>query len=469
MENSGNFTETLLQAVDAKTQWYNTEELPRLLDNYRLLHTCVKNLFEFLVKKALITPDPYKLEKKISDIKAPEGTQFVENERSVIMGQRFSDYESMLDFLCNYYKFSVNNITLGNIKKLVELNASFLWSSFTLNSNKANTRVLATLVSAGRQNSDALTSSMVNDSLSKASKAMGDINSILKEYTEFQKEFYKGTVRKNVFSHPDFAKAKEFTSPSDEISLIRKLFSAAMGKVPFYNELIDEIAQEDLGTDKEARQAAALAKLNIQKKVSKVEEKKVDTKEMLLEAVRLLGGIPLHLEQLYSKVKDNHDLVESEHNSFKDKFLKALRRAFNIEEKPVVYSVVINDQRTGTQRTERVNYNVLVNDISMKQRRYAACANKKSQGYAKLASMPEDKILAFLSTQITECQKLILILTALNDFFKSAVSPLNKSRVKGFKIDIDAMRNTVVKINQQRAEYTAYVEEEAQMKKLGIG
>ena len=109
MENGNNFTETLLQALDTKAQWYDTEELPRVLENYRLLHTCVKVVFEFLVKKAMITPDPYKLDKKISDIKAPDGEQFVENERSVIMGQRFSDYESTLDFLCNYYKFSVSH------------------------------------------------------------------------------------------------------------------------------------------------------------------------------------------------------------------------------------------------------------------------------------------------------------------------------------------------------------------------
>ena len=100
MENGNNFTETLLQALDAKAQWYDMEELPRILENYRLLHTCIKVVFDFLVKKAMITPDPYKLDKKISDIKPPESNQFVESDRSIVMGQRFSDYESTLDFLC---------------------------------------------------------------------------------------------------------------------------------------------------------------------------------------------------------------------------------------------------------------------------------------------------------------------------------------------------------------------------------
>ena len=114
------------------------------------------------------------------------------------MGQRFSDYESTLDFLCNYYKFSVSQLSLTNIKKIVDLNNSISWNSFSANSNKINTRVLATLVFSARQNSDALTSSMINDNLSKASHALSDINSALKEYTDFQKEWYKSQVRRTV-------------------------------------------------------------------------------------------------------------------------------------------------------------------------------------------------------------------------------------------------------------------------------
>ncbi len=468
MENSGNFSEVLLQSLDTKAQWYDSEELPKLLENYRLLYTCVKNLFEFLIKKALITPDPYKLDKKISDIKAPDGSQFVETEKSVIMGQRFSDYESTLDFLCNYYKFSVNHLTLGNIKKLVDLNNAFMWSSFTQNCAKANTRVLATLISAGRHSSDTLTSSMISDSLTKASNAMNEINSILRDFTEFQKENYKGQVRRNIIASSSFDKEKAYSSPAEEMNQIKKNFASGMAKQPFYNELIAEIVQEDQGEDKEKKQQEVLAKLNVTKKSEKSDEKKIDTKEILMETVRLLGGIPLHIEQITNKIRDNHDILESEHNSIKDKFVKALRRAFGLPDKTSVYQVVITDQRTGAQRTEKIDYNAFMTDLSVKQRRYGACSNKKTQGYAKLNSLPEDKILSFLSAQITECQRAIVHLNALNDYFKNTATPLNKSRIKGFKIDVDALKNTIVKINQMRAEYVSYMEEEEQMRKLGI-
>ncbi|MDE6774169.1 MAG: hypothetical protein K2J14_06030, partial [Treponemataceae bacterium] len=80
------FSQAVIDAVEAKAEWYDHDVLPGLLEQYRLLHTCVKNIFDFLVKKSLIVPDPYKLDKKISDIVAPENTTFSENERSTKIG-----------------------------------------------------------------------------------------------------------------------------------------------------------------------------------------------------------------------------------------------------------------------------------------------------------------------------------------------------------------------------------------------
>ncbi len=467
MENN-NFTETLIKALDEKSQWYDSEELPRLLDEFRMLHTCVRTLFDFAVKKAVITPDPYKLDKKISDITTPDNSQFIESERSVFMGQRFSDYESTLDFLCNYYKFSVSHLTIQNIKKLVDLTNSIQWNSFSINSNKINTRVLATIIFDARQNSDALTASMVNDSLSKASKAVVEILSTLKTFSEFQREMYKGQVRKNVIASPHFDSAKAKESIGAEIQQIRKNFAAGMGKVPFYNELIEEIAQEDLGPNKEAMQKEILGKLNIEKHESKQKETKVDTKIFLMDAVQVLGAMPPQLVQIIQKVKENHDVLESEHNSFFDKLRKAIRKAFNIEEKPQYYTVTLTDASTGAKRHERINYQQFVNELSTKSRRYASVAQKNSPGYIKISSLPEEKIFDFVSSQISECNRMLTISNALDEYFKSAASPENKSKIKGLKIDLTTLKNSVVKANQHRVEYSAYIEEEAQMRKLGI-
>ena len=468
MENGNNFTETLIQALDAKAQWYDGDELPRVLENYRLLHTCVKVIFDFLVKKALITPDPYKLDKKISDIKAPDSEQFVENERSVIMGQRFSDYESTLDFLCNYYKFSVSQLTLGNVKKLVDLNNAITWNSFSANSNKINTRVLATLVFSARQNSDALTASMVNDNLSKASQTLTNINSALKEYSDFQKEWYKGQVRRQVLASPNYDANKALSEPAAEMQQIKKNFAAGMGKVPFYNELIEEIIQEDQSAKKDELQQKLLAKLSVQSKNDKKKEKKIDTKALIMSSLQVLGATPPQIGTIAQKIQENHDLLESEHNSFMDKLKRSLKKAFGIEEKPLFYNIAIVDQTTGAKRIEKLGYQTFMTELATKARRYASVAQANSPGYKKIASLPEEKIAEFVAAQITDCNRLMVVLGALDDFFKGAANPMNKSKVKGLKIDIATFKNSVVKANQLRVEYTSYIEEEAQMKRLGI-
>ncbi|MBB5224746.1 hypothetical protein [Treponema ruminis] len=468
MENGNNFNESLIQAVDAKAQWYDMEELPRILDNYRLLHTCIKVVFDFLVKKALITPDPYKLDKKISDIKSPDSVQFVENERSVVMGQRFSDYESTLDFLCNYYKFSVSQLSLSNIKKLVDLNNSISWNSFSANSNKVNTRVLATMVFSARQNSDALTSSMINDNLSKASQAQNEINSALKEYTDFQKEWYKAQIRKTVILSANFDGNKAYADPASELQQIKKNFAAGMGKVPFYNELVDEIIQEDQGEKKNELQKRLLAKLNVSSEADKKVEKRIDTKALIMGALQVLGSTPSQIVAIAQKIQENHDVLESEHNSFMDKLKRALRKAFGIAEKPLFYNIIIVDQTTGAKRTEKLNYQTFMTDLATKSRRYASVAQPNSPGYKKIMSMPEEKIAEFVSAQITDCNRLMVHLNSLDDYFKSAAAPANKSKIKGLKIDITTLKNSIVKANQQRVEYTSYIEEEAQMKRLGI-
>ncbi len=467
MENSS-FTETLLKALNEKSQWYDNEELPRLLEEYRMLHTCVKTLFDFAIKKAVITPDPYKLDKKISDITTPDNSQFIESERSVFMGQRFSDYESTLDFLCNYYKFSVSHITIQNIKKLVDFTNAIQWTSFSINSNKINTRVLATIIFDARQNSDPMTASMVNDSLSKASKAVTEIMNMLKAFSEFQKENYKGLIRKNVIANPHFDGEKAKESISAEIQQIKKNFTSGMGKIPFYNELIEEIAQEDLGPNKEAMQKEVLAKLTIEKHESHKKETKVDTKAILMTAIQVLGAMPPQLLQILQKIQENHDILESEHNSFFDKLKKSLRKAFGLEEKPLYYMVTITDASTGAKRHDRINYQTFVNDLTIKSRRYTSVAQKNSPGFLKISSLPEEKIFDFLSSQISECNKMLVIANALDEYFKSAASPVNKPKIKGLKIDLTTLKNSVIKANQHRVEYSAYIEEEAQMRKLGI-
>ncbi len=463
-----NFCEKVIAAIDEKTMWFDTKELPEVLEQYRLVYACEKTLYEFLLKKSLITADPYKNDKKISDIIPPENTQFAENERSMIMGMRLSDYDSTLDFLCNYYKFSVSNLQIPNIRKLLDLNNAILWNSFSVNSTNVNTRNFASMIFTAKQGADSITSSMLTDSVSKANKAVTSINKSLKLLTEFQREYYKGNVRRSVMLHPDFNHDKAMTGPEEEKAQIKKLFTSAMGKTPFYNELIEEIIAEDQSPQKEKLQEALLKKLEVENKVQAEKETKINTKEILLVALRVLGAMPGQLMQAKEKIEENHEVLESEHNSLWEKFKKALRKAFNLEEKPVFYSVTLTDPTTETSVNEKVNYRKFLNELEMRARRYSSAGVRKAPIYEKLSKMSEDKVLEYVNQQISECNRMLKVMNGLDEFFKNAPLPSDRSKIKGLKMEITALKNSVVKANQHRSEYSAYMEEEAQLKKLGI-
>ena len=116
--NNQDFSSTVLTAVAKKREWFDTVLLPKVQDNYRLHLTCVNTIIEALVKKSLINPDPYKKDKKISSIVLPDDHNFNENERPTQLGIRLSDYQSMLDYICNYMKFTVEQLNTEKIRKL---------------------------------------------------------------------------------------------------------------------------------------------------------------------------------------------------------------------------------------------------------------------------------------------------------------------------------------------------------------
>ena len=59
-------------------------------------------------------------------------------------------------------------------------------------------------------------------------------------------------------------------------------------------------------------------------------------------------------------------------------------------------------------------------------------------------------------------------LNALDLYFKSSIEGPNKLKIKGMKIDLDALRNTIINVNKKRGEYISTREENEQLKRLGI-
>lgn len=462
------FNSKIIAAVEEKTRWYDTVELPKIQENYRLHLTCVRNLFSALVKKSLIHEDPYKKDKKISNIVPPENTEFNDNERTLTMGIRLSDYESMIDFICNYMKFSVDSMNMAKIKQLVELNNSFTWSNLSTTSAKPNTKGLAILLSELRSGAPQITLSLIKDVTYQSTQALNAINDSLKQLADFLRESYKVEVRKTILMNPKFNRNAAYDTVGTIVTEIKRLFPVLMEKRPLATDLITEIAEEEVGNNKEQRQKALLAKLQVETKENKKKEETIDVHAILLEAVRCLGSSCELYNTVLDKIENNHEVLQSEHNSFGDKLKKFFRKVFNLPEPQVDYTITLTDQKTQNTHKETIHYTEFIQSLAKRAKYYNSFSVRNTPGYSKLASQSDDSLLEFLNRQIIDNNKLLALLTALDDYFKNTAQPLNRGKIKGIKMELTSLKNVIVKTNQHRADYASIVEEQEQMKKLGI-
>lgn len=470
MANPVEFSQKVLEAIDARAQWYEETVMPKILEDYRLVHTCVRNFYDLMIKKSIIKEDPYRLDQKISGIKSPENSQYAETDRANVIGVRFAEYETMLDWICTYYKFSVDNVSITEIKKLLDLNNSFLWNNLSPESNSPNTRGLAEMVNEMRRNSDALSASAISNTISKCQKGIAELDAALKNLADFEKEFYKGKIRREVFSHPKFDANKAFNSPSEEMNQIKKTFPAVFSKtLPFYTQLVEDLVKEDQDANKEKLQEALLKKLAIPQKVEKKKKKKeVDPKELLLNTAQSLCAFSTPLQTICTKLDENNQLIQAQANSGFAKFLHALHKAFGIAEKPVVYEISIIEKSTGAQKKEKIEFNPFCADLQKRMNFYNAFALRTSPAYKKLLAADEKRILEFLNKQISDMKGIAQTLKGFDAYFKNSAEPEIRSKIKGLSMELTALNNSAINSSQYLADYISYVEEQEQMKKLGI-
>lgn len=465
-----NFVNELQTALNKKQEWYNSVRLQEMLMQYRLMYTCVKTLFETFVKKSLIVPDPYRLDKKISEIVVPDTSGFAESEISKVFGERFSNYETMLDFICTYFRFSMENFTIQKVKQLLDLNKVFEWDNLSSNSTRMNTRALAMVISNAKKGAPNVVQSMINDSIDKCAQSTVEINKMLNELAGFLRELYKGGLRRDLFDHPDFDKAKAAESSEAELAEIKRLYSKVTGKKNFYTDLVNEIIDEDHAPDKDRRRAAVLERLQIKETSKNGPEKKAagpDTKEMIMQSVLAVGATAPTLAQLIAKLNDNIELLYKTKSTFFSRLISALKKAFHIPEKERVCNLVIKDAKTGAERTQKIKINEFMSDFSRKEHIYNGIATKGIE-FSKIQSSSEDAILSFVNKQISELQSLFVVINAFDAHFKKEVDTEFKTGIKGMQIELSALRNSIINANKKRSEYASYKEEAAQMQKLGI-
>jgi hypothetical protein len=453
-----NYTDTLMQALEARKDWLEKSELVKLKEELRIFQISYSVLYNMFLKKKLINEDPYKQETKISELAVPETGPFNEAKRLEQVSLRLAGYDSQLDFLVNFYQFGVDFLNLERVRKIVGLVRYVDWVNFSPDSKSPNTKVVAELTSNAKSGGDSLTLSIIGESLTRLPKCTSTIMGILRNLIGYYKEDYKLKVRNAIAG----MQAAEATPPN-----IRKKMNSAMPGTPFYQEFIEELIKEDYSKDGPAMKEAILASLKVAEDKPKAAKQKASYKDVLLSGIQAIGAAASVMTEIVQKLDANQTILENRKKGFWEKIRLLLKSMTNADPDEVVYELQYFDQAKGTETWEHLNFGQFRVDLDRKIKIYTGMSGQ-GPFMNKLKAMAEEQVLEYLERAIKDLQALHRTLTALDEYFKSSVAREERDQIKGIKPELASIKNCFVKANQIRHEYSAQKEEEEQMKKLGI-
>ncbi len=468
MNGSDGYAGQLSEALDAKIRQMDGEALPQLKEHFKIMLAAFQGIHSLLLKKGIIHDDPYRFDSRYSEVNTPPEGSFTDAEKTEQMSIRISQFMGQLDFLTNYYQFSIDFLNMDRVKRLIALTRYFNFSQVTVNSTSINTRFFAEMIDLIRKGSDQLSSGVINDSLLHLERSSKSIMLILKDLTTCHKEILKREYREQVLGIINLEREHVVTHQEEVLRQIKRKFSEIFPGKQFFSELAVEVLKEDYSQESAALRATILADLHVKSETKKNAKVEQNFRLTLLEALRVLSSISLQLDDCDRKLEENSSLLEAERNTFWEKVKKAMRAMFNRIDKSVIYEVDFTDPVTTAQRTEKLDFTAFRGELQKKSKLYSSLNPRSGNLYQRMEASPEEQLYSFVEKNIEELQIVMRRLQALDLFFRSEVQKENRSRLHGIKLEMEGLKNTIIKANQKKHEYVAQHEELEQMKRLGI-
>ena len=459
MAESDDYLKTLGETLKARADWLERNELPRLKEDLRKYHTGFASLYSLYLKKGLINEDPYKAEAKIGELEVPISTPFSEMEKLDQLTQRLANYDNQLDFLVNFYQFSAEFLNLDRIKRILGLVKYIDWARLGPDSQSSMTKAVADLTNQIKIGTDNLTMSVINESLSNLGKSYSPIMGTLKYLSDYHRETYKLNLRAIT--------AGMSQADASNISMVRKKFSQSRQGTPFYPDLAEEIIKEDYSKDGPALREEVLKKLKVAEEKPKQTKAQVNFKGILIDGIQALGGTAGTFSEIAQKIDENQAILESRKQGFIQKLKKIWQQMLNKEPEPIFYEVEYMDPVKSIPVREKINFSVFRTDLDRKIKTLMPITSRGT-AFSKLEAMQEEQLVGFLDRNIREVQSIHKILTALDEFFKAEVDKDDRDRIKGVKPELGTVKNSILRANSKRHEYSAQKEEEEQFRRLGV-
>jgi hypothetical protein len=469
MSESEGFQVRLEAAIEGKRQFLEEKTLPRLKESFRVFQNLFENLYNVLLRKALVQEDPYKYEQKISEVTIPPKGDILDSEKGEQISQRLSAFHAQVEFLNTYYQFSLEFIDLQRIRRIIGLVQYINWTRVTETSPEATTAVLAETLGKIRPGSDNISTRIISASLAQMQSLSRTILAQLKEMLGFQRQTYKLMLRQGLLPPIHQTLGKLYAvSPDKAYEKSKIVFASSMKGKPFYRDLVVELLQEEFAEDADKLRERALTALKIPQEKPVESRKKPDYKGILKEAARLMFPAGGHLQDALRKIVNNEEILQKSRRDLGGKLRFWLQKVFQNREPSRTIEIRYFDSRSSTTQTETIDFRKFVDRVRRKSSLFAALSQPDSTSFARLSAASEQQIDGFLKKNLGELQLLHRRLQGLSECFRQEASKEQKDQLKGIKIELSGLKNCIVRANRKRYEYVALKEEEVRLQQLGV-
>ncbi len=463
MEESDAFLRQLTDALARRRQWLEGTQIPRLKEAFAAYQVQFESAMITLIKKGLLREDPYNYEQPIADITIPADDPLPEFESTDETSYRLAAFQRQLKHIAEQ-DFSLSALPLARLKKLTALLSYINWLEFAENSTSPTTRSFARVFMKVLLGPDPMSAQILKDQQNRLVKTFNQGRSIIADIVGWHRESWKADVRRTLLPRFEPELGEGPAKKEEVLHAMHKAFTEDMEGRPWYPALAQELIAEEVEVDGASRKEKILASLVIPAPAPTPAEKGParEGKPLLMEALRILSRPHEELVTAVESLMETEKLLLPRRRGLRE----ALRRLFGLapREKPEAhtYEIQYSEPVTGGTHTEKISFPRLAEETRRKATLFAAIAAGTGPAYKRLEVTPERTLAAFLDRQLNELLLIHRRLTSFNALFQSRAAQSGKQGVRGIKLELLTIRNSIVKANQRRHEYGERAEAEKQ-------
>jgi len=461
MGDINSYLEKLGDALEQRSIDIESSEIPKVKELLKNFQRAINLIYNILIRKGYITEDPYKDDSRTNTLSVPEDKPIPENAMRDILGQRLAALDNQFDYLVNFFQFSLLNLNQDNIKLIMGLVRFVDWIHLSADSPSKTTQGVERAVSSIKHTgNDAMGVGVLNETLLTLERESNNISNCLRQVNDYNRERYKYLLRLKV--------TRGLSESEAQIPTIKKKFAAECPGEHFYQELAEEVIAEDYSPQSESLHEAVLKKLSPPPQTSRQKIKQaVNYKGLLIEALNAVGSANSTFAEVLQKLQSNKELMSSKRKGFWNAIIKFFSKLTNSEEEPTFYDIEYFDSIKGTRSKDHLNFDNFCSELERKTR-ILASITFHGPAAAKLEAMQEPMLIELLQKNIKDLAGFHKTLKALDEFFKENTDRADRSKVKGIKPELSAIKNAESRANKKLLDYYTAKESSEQLKKLGV-